>query len=51
MGPLVPDIIGNELNFIVAIFMVLPSGLYLNRQDFQPLKNLWDYFTDMILPY
>jgi len=44
MGPLVPDIIGNELNLIVALFIGLLFGLILEQAGFSTSKKLVGLF-------
>lgn len=44
MGPLVPDIIGNELNFIVAIFIGISFGFILEQAGFSSSKVLVGLF-------
>ncbi len=44
MGPLVPDIIGNELNFIVAIFIGIAFGFILEQAGFSTSKKLVGLF-------
>lgn len=44
MGPLVPDIIGNELNFIVAIFLGIAFGFILEQAGFSSAKKLVGLF-------
>ncbi len=44
MGPLVPDIIGNELNFIVAIFLGIAFGFILEQAGFSTSKKLVGLF-------
>lgn len=51
MGPLVPDIISNNLNLIVALVIGILFGAILEQAGFRPQKNLSDYFMDMILRY
>ena len=40
MGPLVPDVIGNELNYIVAIFVGIAFGFVLEQAGFSSSKKL-----------
>ena len=44
MGPLVPDIIGNELNFIVALFIGILFGAILEQAGFSTSKKLVGLF-------
>lgn len=44
MGPLVPDIIGNELNLIVALFIGILFGLILEQAGFSTSKKLVGLF-------
>jgi len=44
MGPLVPDIIGNELNFIVAILIGIAFGFILEQAGFSTSKKLVGLF-------
>jgi rhodanese-related sulfurtransferase len=44
LGPLVPDIIGNELNFIVAIFIGIAFGFILEQAGFSTSKKLVGLF-------
>lgn len=44
MGPLVPDIIGNELNFIVALFIGIGFGFILEQAGFSTSKKLVGLF-------
>ena len=44
MGPLVPDIIGNELNFIVALFIGIAFGFILEQAGFSTSKKLVGLF-------
>ncbi len=44
MGPLVPDIIGNELNFIVAIFIGIAFGFILEQAGFSTSRKLVGLF-------
>lgn len=44
MGPLVPDVIGNELNFIVAIFVGIAFGFVLEQAGFSSSKKLVGLF-------
>ncbi len=44
MGPLVPDIIGNELNFIVALFIGIAFGFILEQAGFSSSKKLVGLF-------
>lgn len=44
MGPLVPDIIGNELNFIVALFIGVAFGYILEQAGFSTSKKLVGLF-------
>ena len=44
MGPLVPDIIGNELNFIVALFIGILFGVILEQAGFSTSKKLVGLF-------
>jgi uncharacterized protein len=44
MGPLVPDIIGNELNFVVALFIGLAFGYILEQAGFSTSKKLVGLF-------
>jgi rhodanese-related sulfurtransferase/uncharacterized membrane protein YedE/YeeE len=44
MGPLVPDIIGNELNFIVAFLIGIGFGFILEQAGFSSSKKLVGLF-------
>ncbi|MGE5500079.1 MAG: YeeE/YedE thiosulfate transporter family protein [Syntrophothermus sp.] len=44
MGPLVPDLIGNELNMIVALFIGILFGLILEQAGFSTSKKLVGLF-------
>lgn len=44
MGPLVPDIIGNELNFIVAFLIGIAFGFILEQAGFSTSKKLVGLF-------
>lgn len=44
MGPLVPDIIGNELNFVVAIIIGIAFGFILEQAGFSTSKKLVGLF-------
>jgi len=44
MGPLVPDVIGNELNFIVALFVGVAFGFILEQAGFSTSKKLVGLF-------
>lgn len=44
MGPLVPEIIGNELNFIVALFIGIAFGFILEQAGFSSSKKLVGLF-------
>ena len=44
MGPLVPDIIGNELNFVIAIFIGMAFGYILEQAGFSTSKKLVGLF-------
>ncbi len=44
MGPLVPDIIGNELNFVVALFIGIAFGFILEQAGFSTSKKLVGLF-------
>lgn len=44
MGPLVPDIIGNELNFVVAIVIGIAFGFILEQAGFSTSKKLVGLF-------
>ena len=44
MGPLVPDVIGNELNFIIAIFIGIAFGFVLEQAGFSTSKKLVGMF-------
>ena len=44
MGPLVPDVIGNELNFVVAIFIGIAFGFILEQAGFSTSKKLVGLF-------
>lgn len=44
MGPLVPDIISNELNFVVAIFIGIAFGYILEQAGFSTSKKLVGLF-------
>lgn len=44
MGPLVPDVIGNELNFVVAIFIGVAFGFILEQAGFSTSKKLVGLF-------
>ncbi len=44
MGPLVPEVIGNELNFIVAVFIGIAFGFVLEQAGFSTSKKLVGLF-------
>lgn len=44
MGPLVPDVIGNELNYIIAIFIGMAFGFVLEQAGFSSSKKLVGLF-------
>ena len=44
MGPLVPEIIGNDLNFIVALFIGIAFGAILEQAGFSTSKKLVGLF-------
>lgn len=44
MGPLVPEIISNELNFVVAIFIGIAFGFILEQAGFSSSKKLVGLF-------
>lgn len=44
MGPLVPDLIGNELNFVVAILIGIAFGFILEQAGFSTSKKLVGLF-------
>ena len=44
MGPLVPDLIGNELNFVVAFFIGVAFGFILEQAGFSTSKKLVGLF-------
>ncbi|MFA5404602.1 MAG: YeeE/YedE thiosulfate transporter family protein [Ignavibacteria bacterium] len=44
MGPLVPEVIGNELNFIVALFIGIAFGFILEQAGFSSSKKLVGLF-------
>jgi rhodanese-related sulfurtransferase len=44
MGPLVPEVIGNELNFIVALFIGVAFGFILEQAGFSSSKKLVGLF-------
>ncbi len=44
MGPLVPDIIGNELNFVIAFFIGIAFGFILEQAGFSTSKKLVGLF-------
>ena len=44
MGPLVPDVIGNELNLIIAIFIGIAFGFVLEQAGFSTSKKLVGMF-------
>ncbi len=44
MGPLVPDVIGNELNFVIAIFIGVTFGFILEQAGFSTSKKLVGLF-------
>jgi len=44
MGPLVPEVIGNELNFIVALFVGIAFGFVLEQAGFSTSKKLVGLF-------
>ena len=44
LGPLVPDIIGNELNYIIAIFIGIAFGFILEQAGFSSSKKLVGLF-------
>lgn len=44
MGPLVPDIIGNELNFVAALFIGILFGAILEQAGFSTSKKLVGLF-------
>jgi rhodanese-related sulfurtransferase len=44
MGPLVPEVIGNELNFVVALFIGIAFGFILEQAGFSTSKKLVGLF-------
>jgi rhodanese-related sulfurtransferase/uncharacterized membrane protein YedE/YeeE len=44
MGPLVPDVIGNELNFVVALFVGIAFGFILEQAGFSSSRKLVGLF-------
>lgn len=44
MGPLVPDVVGNELNFIVALLIGILFGVILEQAGFSTSKKLVGLF-------
>ena len=44
MGPLVPDVIGNELNFVIALFIGIAFGFILEQAGFSTSKKLVGLF-------
>lgn len=44
MGPLVPEVIGNELNFVVALFVGVAFGFILEQAGFSTSKKLVGLF-------
>ena len=44
MGPLVPDIIGNELNLVVALLIGIAFGFILEQAGFSTSKKLVGLF-------
>jgi rhodanese-related sulfurtransferase/uncharacterized membrane protein YedE/YeeE len=44
MGPLVPDIIGNELDFVIALFIGIAFGFILEQAGFSTSKKLVGLF-------
>ncbi len=44
MGPLVPDVIGNELNYVVALFVGIGFGFVLEQAGFSTSKKLVGLF-------
>jgi rhodanese-related sulfurtransferase len=44
MGPLVPEVIGNELNFVVALFIGIAFGFILEQAGFSTSKKLVGMF-------
>ncbi len=44
MGPLVPEVIGNELNFVVALFVGIAFGFILEQAGFSTSKKLVGLF-------
>ncbi len=44
MGPLVPEIIGNELNFVAALFIGIAFGFILEQAGFSTSKKLVGLF-------
>lgn len=44
MGPLVPEVIGNELNFVVALFIGIAFGFVLEQAGFSTSKKLVGLF-------
>lgn len=44
MGPLVPDVIGNELNFVLALFIGIGFGFILEQAGFSTSKKLVGLF-------
>jgi rhodanese-related sulfurtransferase len=44
MGPLVPEVIGNELNFVVALFVGIVFGFILEQAGFSTSKKLVGLF-------
>lgn len=44
MGPLIPEVIGNELNFVVALFIGIAFGFILEQAGFSTSKKLVGLF-------
>lgn len=44
MGPLVPEVIGNELNYVVALFIGIAFGFVLEQAGFSTSKKLVGLF-------
>ena len=44
MAPLVPDIIGNEFNLVVALFIGIAFGYILEQAGFSSTKKLVGLF-------
>jgi rhodanese-related sulfurtransferase len=44
MGPLVPDVIGNDLNYVVALFIGIAFGFILEQGGFSTSKKLVGLF-------